>query len=1053
MESEGKTYLIYDKSTAGLHSYSNPLTVDITIEQLFNDKIEPYEGEEAVNFYNTKMASDPDYMIPKDLKLGIYNVYCFNFKKNNVDILITLISVDNKQLEEYYTEHSSVPQERFIVETCRFHQNYCRFTDKNKNIQKGTANTLDTRLKDIVDIALKPDSNVLDNSLNQQDFTKVKLHNYQLRTIKWMVDTEKNRNHCYYSNDAEVEIKLGRIFYDPFKKTFLSQDEKNKLVFTGGALIDEVGLGKTIESMMASILNPAKDIRYVRPGQKNIYSRATIVICPNQLAKQWEREFGKMIKKDKKLDVICLLTKNHFDKVSYLDVMDADFVIVSYHFLGNKNFLKEWLPKVSTNGSYMHGTSYSYAPVQKAFDELRLKYYNDLSLLTDMKPILPIINWHRVIIDEFHEPYTIDKYRFVMNIIPHFRGDYKWCMSGTPFDKGTKCLSKMLDFVTDYTNTIDTRIFYNTNVYEHMTKRFFRRSTKKSTEAEYKLKPLRERIIWLKFSQTERMMYNAYLADPTVDKFGTLMRQLCCHPNLADETKGILSNCKTLKDIEKMMVSHYKKAYEDAKDKVDKAEISILKLKKRKIVTIYKRQRKFLRQLDYKVKIVYPDFGLGPEHQMSDEEDSDSEDGDEEGGVSIKKLLKNEFDSDDDYDDSDSDKEEITVSEDNQSLIKSLVKNKWNKTPSATLEQIDDSINNWYTKLAGLNNILAGKKTTYTFFSNVMERVQKTAKKHDVSDSESGSDSDSDSDSYSSSDSDSSDDEDEELCGICMCPVESKDIGVTKCGHIFDYECLKSTIAQKPKCPMCSTGLTANQIYLISYEKKVKKPTGELKNKLELINKVGTKLANLIYYITSIPDHVIIFSQWDDLLRKVGVVLTEHGIKNAFCRGNVWQRDKVIREFNSKDDVRVIMLSSASAASGINLTKATKVILLDPVYGSYEFRKNTEWQAVGRAYRMGQMESVEIVRLIIKDSVEEDIYKMNKLEDAKSNSKLQIEEVNDTSLTLSNTQLKTIEQNIKKTKEDKERKEKEKRERKARREKKKEDEKKKKKVQKVKKIN
>jgi hypothetical protein len=42
-----------------------------------------------------------------------------------------------------------------------------------------------------------------------------------------------------------------------------------------------------------------------------------------------------------------------------------------------------------------------------------------------------------------------------------------------------------------------------------------------------------------------------------------------------------------------------------------------------------------------------------------------------------------------------------------------------------------------------------------------------------------------------------------------------------------------------------------------------------------------------------------------------------------------------------------------------------------------------EWQAIGRAYRMGQTKKVTVVRFIMKDTVEEEIYKINKEEDKK----------------------------------------------------------------------
>ena len=66
------------------------------------------------------------------------------------------------------------------------------------------------------------------------------------------------------------------------------------------------------------------------------------------------------------------------------------------------------------------------------------------------------------------------------------------------------------------------------------------------------------------------------------------------------------------------------------------------------------------------------------------------------------------------------------------------------------------------------------------------------------------------------------------------------------------------------------------------------------------------------------------------------IVLITHGINNVFCRGNIWARDKAIRDFTTKEHVKIIMLSSASAAAGTNLTAATKVILLEPVNGTYD---------------------------------------------------------------------------------------------------------------------
>jgi SNF2 family DNA or RNA helicase len=186
---------------------------------------------------------------------------------------------------------------------------------------------------------------------------------------------------------------------------------------------------------------------------------------------------------------------------------------------------------------------------------------------------------------------------------------------------------------------------------------------------------------------------------------------------------------------------------------------------------------------------------------------------------------------------------------------------------------------------------------------------------------------------------------------------------------------------------------TSGDIYMISYEKAKPLDTKDAKDKQALVAKIGTKLANLVLFIKSSKGKSIVFSQWDDMLYRTGEVLTSHGIKNVFCRGNVWSRDKAIRDFTNQDDIKVIMLSSESSAAGTNLTTAENVIILDAIYkddnvstkgiGSYEYRRNMEWQAIGRAYRMGQTKKVHVVRFIMKDTVEEEIYKINKEEDKK----------------------------------------------------------------------
>jgi DNA repair protein RAD5 len=124
-------------------------------------------------------------------------------------------------------------------------------------------------------------------------------------------------------------------------------------------------------------------------------------------------------------------------------------------------------------------------------------------------------------------------------------------------------------------------------------------------------------------------------------------------------------------------------------------------------------------------------------------------------------------------------------------------------------------------------------------------------------------------------------------------------------------------------------------------------------------------------------DKCIIFSQWDNMLTKIGNILKQEKIDVLYCSGTVYQRKRAINNFQNNSKNNIICLSSENCASGINLTSANKIILIEPIYGSKEYRKDIENQAIGRADRIGQKRPIEIIRFIIKNTIEEDILNDN----------------------------------------------------------------------------
>ncbi len=218
-----------------------------------------------------------------------------------------------------------------------------------------------------------------------------------------------------------------------------------------------------------------------------------------------------------------------------------------------------------------------------------------------------------------------------------------------------------------------------------------------------------------------------------------------------------------------------------------------------------------------------------------------------------------------------------------------------------------------------------------------------------------------------------------DVCPICLDEFDKPSI--TKCGHKFCWDCIKITFKNNTSCPTCKGVLTSKDIFI--YEKIKEYDKNIIQTELDiLVNNIkSTKIGNIIYFLKNDikqVDKIILFSQWDEMLHKVGNLLEENNIKISYCNGSIYQRTRSIKEFNEKD-CNIILLSSCNAASGINLTIANKIILLEPIYGDIEYRKSIESQAIGRCYRIGQKRDIEVYRFIIGNTVEEDIIndKMN----------------------------------------------------------------------------
>ena len=125
-------------------------------------------------------------------------------------------------------------------------------------------------------------------------------------------------------------------------------------------------------------------------------------------------------------------------------------------------------------------------------------------------------------------------------------------------------------------------------------------------------------------------------------------------------------------------------------------------------------------------------------------------------------------------------------------------------------------------------------------------------------------------------------------------------------------------------------------------------------------------------------NRVIIFSQYEKMLRMIEVTLTEFKIKFVHCNGNNYVLNRNINKFKKDESYRVILLSSENANSGSNLVESNYIITLDVLQHDLEQTKAIEGQLVARAVRLGQCFPVKVVRFITKGTIEEEHFNKNR---------------------------------------------------------------------------
>ncbi len=143
----------------------------------------------------------------------------------------------------------------------------------------------------------------------------------------------------------------------------------------------------------------------------------------------------------------------------------------------------------------------------------------------------------------------------------------------------------------------------------------------------------------------------------------------------------------------------------------------------------------------------------------------------------------------------------------------------------------------------------------------------------------------------------------------------------------------------------------------------------ELSGKME-------KCVSLVQNIIDNGEKTLIFTQYKEMGDILCQILNDEcNITPSFFHGslNINQREKIIDDFQSNEETKVMILSLKAGGTGLNLTSATNVIHYD-----LWWNPAVEDQATDRTYRIGQEKNVMVHRLVTLGTFEEKIDEMLK---------------------------------------------------------------------------
>ncbi|XP_024906441.1 helicase-like transcription factor isoform X4 [Pteropus alecto] len=217
----------------------------------------------------------------------------------------------------------------------------------------------------------------------------------------------------------------------------------------------------------------------------------------------------------------------------------------------------------------------------------------------------------------------------------------------------------------------------------------------------------------------------------------------------------------------------------------------------------------------------------------------------------------------------------------------------------------------------------------------------------------------------------------DEECAICL---DSLTVPViTHCAHVFCKPCICQVIQNEQphaKCPLCRNDIHGDNLLECPPEELA--CDTEKKSNMEWTSssKINALMHALIDLRKKNPNiKSLVVSQFTTFLSLIETPLRASGFVFTRLDGSMAQKKRVesIQCFQNTEagSPTIMLLSLKAGGVGLNLSAASRVFLMDPAWNPA-----AEDQCFDRCHRLGQKQEVIITKFIVKDSVEENMLKI-----------------------------------------------------------------------------